>query len=122
MGKVQIDESRIKYGYTEKVVCGCSSVYITINHDDNNNPYELFINISKTGSCINSLTESIGRVISIALQNGAKLEDIYKTLSGVRCPNPTFFSTGGENILSCSDAIARCIKNYLDLMKGEDKK
>lgn len=118
MSKLEIDSSRIKYGITQEMICGCGSIYVTINEDDNKDPYEVFVNISKTGSCTNAITESIGRVISIALQGGAKLDKIFDTLVGIRCPRPTFHSTGGENVLSCSDAIAKCIKNYIELKKG----
>jgi ribonucleoside-diphosphate reductase alpha chain len=104
---------------TQEMICGCGSIYVTINEDDNKDPYEVFVNISKTGSCTNAITESIGRVISIALQGGAKLDKIFDTLIGIRCPRPTFHTDGrGENVLSCSDAIAKCIKNYLELKKG----
>jgi hypothetical protein len=41
------------------------------------------------------------------------LENFVKQLSGIRCPNIAFGGEKGETILSCPDAIARILKQYV---------
>jgi len=60
-----------------------------------------------------SMTEAIGRLISLALRSNIPAEQVYDQLLGVICYRPTGF--GKDRILSCSDAIAKALKEALDL-------
>ena len=42
--------------------------YVTINSDENENPFEVFITIGKAGSDIAAFAESLGRMISLNLR------------------------------------------------------
>jgi len=94
-------------GITECVKTGCGKLYVTVNHDDKG-ICEVFAQMGKSGGCVASQIETIGRLISTALRSGVGVEPIIKQLSGIRCPNPIW--NNGDMILSCSDGIARVLK------------
>jgi ribonucleoside-diphosphate reductase alpha chain len=93
-------------GITQKISTGCGSLYVTINYF-NKKPVEIFISMGKAGGCQAAQLESIGRLASIALQNGVKIDSIAKQLSNIRCQNPII--SKGEKITSCADAVAKSI-------------
>jgi len=102
-------------GTTTKVATGCGNLYITINVDDRNLPFEVFIQMGKAGGCAASQLEAIGRLVSLALRSGVENSKIVEQLRGIRCPSPSWERSG--RIFSCSDAIAR----VLELRLGNGK-
>jgi ribonucleoside-diphosphate reductase alpha chain len=102
-------------GTTTKVATGCGNLYITINVDDKNMPFEVFIQMGKAGGCAASQLEAIGRLVSLALRSGVENNKIVEQLRGIRCPSPSWEKSG--RIFSCSDAIAR----VLELRLGNGK-
>ncbi len=102
-------------GTTTKVATGCGNLYITINVDDKNLPFEVFIQMGKAGGCAASQLEAIGRLVSLALRSGVENSKIVEQLRGIRCPSPSWEKSG--RIFSCSDAIAR----VLELRLGNGK-
>jgi len=102
-------------GTTTKVATGCGNLYITINVDDKNLPFEVFIQMGKAGGCAASQLEAIGRLVSLALRSGVENSKIVEQLRGIRCPSPSWERSG--RIFSCSDAIAR----VLELRLGNGK-
>ncbi|MDP3029071.1 MAG: vitamin B12-dependent ribonucleotide reductase [Deltaproteobacteria bacterium] len=99
-------------GITERMRTGCGNLYITINSDEKG-ICELFAQIGKAGGCAASQIEAIGRLVSLALRSGLKVEAIIRQLSGIRCPSPIWDQ--GKMILSCPDAVARAIANVTNL-------
>jgi ribonucleoside-diphosphate reductase alpha chain len=96
-------------GVTERVNTGCGKMYITINSDD----YgfcEVFAQIGKAGGCAYSQIEATSRLISLALRSGVKAEAIIRQLMRIRCPSPMW--RNGEQVVSCSDAIAKALNQY----------
>jgi ribonucleoside-diphosphate reductase alpha chain len=97
------------YGVTQRSSTGCGKIYVTINRDDVG-ICEVFAQMGKGGGCANSQIEATGRLISLALRSGVKVESILKQLIGIRCPSPVW--QNGQMILSCSDAIAKVLNEY----------
>lgn len=87
---------------------GCGKLYITINHEKSGEPIEVLGRMGKSGGCVTSQIEGLGRLISCALQNGAEPKEIIKQLKGIRCPSPE--KTGDMEINSCADAFAKALE------------
>ncbi len=107
-------------GMTRKMPTGCGSLYVTINEDDYG-LFEVFTNMGKAGGCAASQAEANSRLISLALRAGIKTEDIVRQLKGISCPMMTWWE-GGEKILSCADAIGKCIELYPEYEKNGSHK
>ena len=98
-------------GTTTKVSTGCGNLYVTINTDENNTPFEVFTQMGKAGGCAASQLEAIGRLASLAFRSGVDVKVIIEQLRSIRCPSPSWEK--GCRIFSCADAIARVIERRL---------
>ncbi len=105
------ERPEVVMGTTEVITTGCGPLHVTINEDENS-VFEVFAKLGKSGGCPASYSESIGRLISIALRSGIDPNEIVKQLEGVRCPSPIM--TKGGTIFSCSDGIALALKRYIE--------
>ena len=95
-------------GTTSKVTTGCGNLYVTINVDDNNMPFEVFVQMGKSGGCAASQLEAVARLVSLALRSGVENKKIIDQLKGIRCPSPSWGKSG--RIFSCADAVARVLE------------
>jgi ribonucleoside-diphosphate reductase alpha chain len=102
---------KILHGTTLKIKTGCGNLFVTVNFDKDNKPYEVFARLGKSGSCFLSQIQSLTTIISIALQGGIPIETIIDKLKGHRCSSPIIVE--GEEILSCSDALAKAMEIIL---------
>ncbi|MFA5059734.1 MAG: vitamin B12-dependent ribonucleotide reductase [Candidatus Omnitrophota bacterium] len=98
-------------GTTSKVLTGCGNLYVTINYDGDNKPFELFTQMGKAGGCASSQLEAIARLASLALRSGIDFKAVIDQLRGIRCPVPSWDK--GARIFSCADAISRVLEKRL---------
>ena len=99
----------VTVGRTHKIRSGCGNLYVTINRDETG-VCEVFVQVGKSGGCITSQSEAVGRLISLALRSGVRLEAVVDHLAGIRCPSPNFYQ--GKTVLSCADGIAHVLEEY----------
>ncbi len=119
-GKIQPrPRPEVVNGTTTKVSTGCGNLYVTINTDELNRPFEVFTSMGKAGGCAGSQLEAIGRLVSLAFRAGVDVKVIVEQLRSIRCPSPSWEK--GSRIFSCADAIARVIERRLVQAKIEDK-
>jgi len=95
-----------------KTRTGSGTLYTSVGLDDRGWPIELFINISKHGSEVSAFSEALGRVISIALQNGVNPQDLADTLIGITGDSIAW--DNGKVIKSVPDAIGKILKEYAE--------
>ena len=98
-------------GFTTKMKTGYGHLYVTVTEYDEK-PFEVFATIGKSGKSTTAKTEAIGRLASLALRSGVKVDDIVDQLKGISGEHPVF--QNGGLVLSIPDAIARVLeKRYL---------
>lgn len=95
-------------GRTPRIKTGCGKLYATISLPDNTYS-EIFLRLGKAGGCPASFLDGIGRLISLT---HAPDEIVIKAFSGIRCPSPCW--SGGVEVLSCLDAVAKLLKPKQD--------
>jgi ribonucleoside-diphosphate reductase alpha chain len=108
-------------GFTDKVKTARGTLYVTVNSAEDK-PIEVFANIGKSGGDISALSEAIGRLISIALQNGVDVKNIINTLISITGAQPIW--SNGRLIKSVPDAIAQILKDHFqngDVYAGKPK-
>lgn len=76
---------------------------------------ELFAQLGKAGQIPYADLEAIGRLISLFLRNGGKLEDVVKQFEGIG--SNLSLATKDGKICSLPDALAEGIKKYLTAKK-----
>lgn len=107
----------ITKGLTKKIEMGCGqTMYLTMNEDEIG-LCETFVQMGKSGGCLASQNEAIGRLVSLALRSGVETRAIVKQLRGIRCPSPAWFKEG--RILSCADVIGQALAKYEGLEENE---
>lgn len=96
------------YGFTRVSQTGDGKLYTTINYDEFG-VREVVTNIGRSGGTLFSLSEAIGRLISLGLQYNVPTEEISRSLIGIRGANPYGF--GANQVLSIPDAIGKVLKD-----------
>lgn len=91
--------------------------FITINADQNGNPFEVFINVGKAGSDIKADAEALGRLISLSLRIPSNfpprevLQEVVDQLKGIGGASQMGF--GSNRVYSMADAIAKVLSEFL---------
>jgi ribonucleoside-diphosphate reductase alpha chain len=95
-------------GSTRKMSSPLGDVYVTINEDEEKQPFEVFATLGKAGSIAMADVEAIGRLISLALRFGIPVHEVHTQLRGISSDRAVGF--GVKKVLSLPDAIAQAIE------------
>ena len=96
-------------GVTERVRTGHGNMYVTINFDDAEKPFELFGNLGKAGGCDSAQLEAISRLVSLALRSGIEPPVVIEQLRGITCC-PAWDE--GTLVRSGPDAVALALERH----------
>jgi hypothetical protein len=140
MNKVKpIERDAVERGCTIKHKTACTKLFITVNHNSNNEIFECFITPGKEGGC-HACLSAIGALISLALRYNVPINDIIKQLKGIRCKACTMslhneleqIKQKNNGVLqkdfkseihfSCPDAISKALLFSHNKMKDNEKK
>lgn len=108
----------VMQGLTYKTQTPLGDAFITLNSDDNNNPFEMFITIGKSGSDVAAMTDALGRIISLVLrlqspvESRERIRQIVAQLSGIGGMRSVGF--GPNRVRSVPDALAKVLAEQFD--------
>ena len=111
-------------GATYRTKTPVGTAYVTVNHDDKNDPLEVFLNIGKAGSDISAMAEALGRLISLCLRISSTLSplekayEIIEELNGIGGSRTLGF--GEARVLSLPDAIARVLAEHTGMKRTDN--
>lgn len=96
-------------GFTEVIKTGYGNLYVTVNTLEGN-PFEVFVQIGKSGYTTMADAEATGRLVSLALRSGIDVKDVVDQLEGIGGSSPVY--SEGKLIMSIPDAIAAVLKKH----------
>ena len=99
-------------GVTERVRTGHGTMYVTLNFDEDDKPFELFTAIGKAGGSEPAHLEGLSRMVSLCLRSGISPDAIVEQLSGITS-EPVWDQ--GTLIRSAEDGVAHVLKRHLGL-------
>ena len=102
-------------GSIYKAQTGCGEIYVITGNDVDDNLVHTFV--ISSGGCAAS-NETIGRMISHAMQDDADIKDICKQLHKVNCANSN--RSRKSDGKSCADVIAKCIEAEMSRLSNEE--
>jgi ribonucleoside-diphosphate reductase alpha chain len=117
-GRTMLARPKCMEGLTYSVETPLGTAYITVNHDEEQEPREVFVNQGKAGSDIAPLSEAIGKLASIVLRVPSsmpprdRLREITARLRGIGGSSSLGF--GLDRTRSLPDALAKVLDEYLD--------
>jgi ribonucleoside-diphosphate reductase alpha chain len=119
-GKVGVKGERelgnVREGYVYEVE-GTVKAYVTTSFDEEDNLREVFVNVGKAGTTLNSMFQAVGRIISVGLRHDARLaEKFIKTLKGIEMGE--FYKCGELRAKGLPDMIAKVMEDALKRRKG----
>lgn len=108
-------------GRTYKLNTPVGEAFITINRDELDRPFEVFITIGKAGMHTGADAEAIGRLISLALRISQPTSKeiarkIISQLKGIGGASQVGF--GKDRVMSLADAIAKALAEDLALSQS----
>lgn len=99
-------------GKTYRIRTAYGNLYITINEDENGQPFEVFGTLGKAGGFFAGQAEAITRLASLSLRSGVEVSEVIEQLKGIRGPQVAW-SEGGM-ILSLPDAIGQVLEKHCE--------
>ncbi|MEX2007640.1 MAG: adenosylcobalamin-dependent ribonucleoside-diphosphate reductase, partial [Candidatus Levyibacteriota bacterium] len=114
--KVAQERPMLLEGFTYQLETPVGKTYVTINHNENHEPFEVFITIGKSGSDVAAMADALGRMISLSLRLESdvtpreKVRKIVAQLSGIGGGRSVGF--GKDKVRSLPDALAKVLANH----------
>ncbi len=106
-------------GSTYRVLTPLGKAYVTVNHNGDNEPFEVFLNVGKAGSETAAMSEAIGRLISLCLRQPStlpgheRLANVVNELRGIGGFRAIGF--GPRQVRSLPDGVAQALAEHIDL-------
>jgi ribonucleoside-diphosphate reductase alpha chain len=97
---------------THKFAIGGHEAYLTVGLNDDDQPGEVFIKISKEGSTASGLVQGFCRALSLALQYGLPVEAAVDRCRGTRF-EPSGPTTNPD--IPYADSVLDYVARYLEL-------
>lgn len=101
------------------------TAYVTVNVNQDGQPFEVFVNQGKTGSDVAALSVAIGKLSSLALRLPSpmsperRLREVARRLRGIG--GGSTWGSGPDRARSLPDALARVLERYLgQRLEGPD--
>jgi ribonucleoside-diphosphate reductase alpha chain len=112
-------------GYTVSKTTPSGTAHITMNEDEEHQPFEVFLEIGKAGSDIKAMAEAMGRFMSLILRMASpvspveRVREIVKQITGIGGARSYGFGKG--RVLSLPDAVGQALaENYLGVAYGNE--
>lgn len=104
-------------GNTYKMQTPQGKAFITVNRDENKDPFEVFIGVGKAGSDVAALSEAMGRLLSGWLRSSSKplmtIKEIISQLIGIGGARSVGF--GNSRVGSIPDAVAKVLSDEFEI-------
>ncbi len=105
-------------GMTYRKETPLGTAFITVNVNGQAQPFEVFLNVGKAGSDVASVSEALGRLISLVLRLPSPLDPVERMklvidqLAGIGGGRSLGF--GANRVRSLPDAIAQVLREHLN--------
>jgi ribonucleoside-diphosphate reductase alpha chain len=112
-------------GITYRKETPLGTAYVTVNINGGDKPFEVFMNVGKAGSDVASVSEALGRLISLVLRLPSpldardRLEEVVDQLAGIGGGRSLGF--GANRVRSLPDAVAQVLREYLGQATGAEQ-
>ncbi len=101
----------VLFGRTVRVECACGPLLITINQDREGKIREVLLKMEKSGGCVSSHLDALGKMLSLLFSAGVDVDVVIKELEGINCSSAGWHK--GRRIYSCADAVAYALRENL---------
>ena len=120
--RVPRERPRQTQGITERVRTGHGNMYVTVNMDNQGQPFEVFGTMGKAGGCDAALLEAVSRLVSLALRAGIDASEVSQQLSGITCcpawDDGTLVRSGPDAVAIVLDRITSGVSNESNASDG----
>ncbi|MEA3335642.1 MAG: adenosylcobalamin-dependent ribonucleoside-diphosphate reductase [Chloroflexota bacterium] len=105
------------HGSTYRRLTPLGTAYVTVNDTEDNEPFEVFMNVGKAGSDVAAVSEALGRLISLILRIPSSLtpteriQQVVYQMNGIGGGRHLGF--GPHRVRSLPDAIAQVLEDHL---------
>jgi ribonucleoside-diphosphate reductase alpha chain len=105
-----------RHGVTISKATPVGTAHITMNDDDEGNPFEVFLEIGKAGSDIKAMAEAVGRLMSLVLRLASpvtpkeRVQEIVSQIRGIGGARHLGF--GKDRVMSLPDAVGQALEEH----------